>query len=79
MLLRYGGVVVDIARSLEPHRLCTYLYELADAFNTFYQECPVVKADDAAARASRLRLCDLTRRVLADGLGLLGIEAPERM
>ncbi len=79
MLLRYGSVVIDVARSLEPHRLCTFLYELADAFNTFYQECPVVKADDAAVRASRLRLCDLTRRVLADGLGLLGIEAPQRM
>ncbi len=82
MLLRYGGtggVVADVARSLEPHRLCTYLFELADAFSTFYQECPVLKADDEAVRASRLRLCNLTRRVLADGLGLLGIEAPQRM
>ena len=78
-LLRYGGVVVDIARSLEPHRLCTYLYDLADVFNTFYQTCPVLKAEDEATRRSRLRLCDLTRRVLADGLNLLGIEAPQRM
>jgi arginyl-tRNA synthetase len=79
MLLRYGFVVADVARSLEPHRLCTYLFELADAFSTFYQECPVLKAEEAAVRASRLRLCDLTRRVLADGLGLLGIGAPQRM
>lgn len=79
MLLRYGGVVADVGRSLEPHRLCTYLYELADVFNTFYQECPVLKAEDERLRRSRLRLCDVTRRVLADGLDLLGIEAPQRM
>jgi len=79
MLMRYGGVVADVGRSLEPHRLCTYLYELADGFNTFYQECPVLKAEDDAARRSRLRLCDLVRRVLADGLDLLGIEGPQRM
>lgn len=78
-LLRYGGVVVDVARTLEPHRLCTFLYGLADTYNTFYQECPVLKADDEATRISRLRLCDLVRRVLADGLGLLGIQAPQRM
>lgn len=79
MLLRYGGVVADVGRSLEPHRLCTYLYDLADVFNTFYQECPVLKAEDDTTRRSRLRLSDLVRRVLADGLDLLGIEAPQRM
>jgi arginyl-tRNA synthetase len=79
MLLRYGGVVHDVARSLEPHRLCTYLYDLADAFNTFFQDGPVLMADDDAIRRSRLRLCDVVRRVLADGLNLLGIDAPQRM
>ncbi len=79
MLLKYGGVVDDVARSLEPHRLCTYLYELADAYSSFYQKCPVLKADEASVRDSRLRLSDLTRRVLQDGLDLLGIEAPQRM
>jgi arginyl-tRNA synthetase len=78
-MLRYGGVVADVGRSLEPHRLCTYLYQLADDFSTFYQECPVLKAEDDAVRRSRLRLCDLVRRVLADGLNLLGIDAPQRM
>lgn len=78
-LLRYGGVVADVARSLEPHRLCNYLYELANEFSGFYQECPVLKAEDANVRASRLRLCDLTRRTVADGLNLLGIAAPQRM
>jgi arginyl-tRNA synthetase len=78
-LLRYGAVVADVARSLEPHRLCTYLYDLAGEYSAFYQACPVLKAESSALRASRLRLCDLVRRVLADGLGLLGIEAPTRM
>ncbi|NNF43419.1 MAG: arginine--tRNA ligase [Phycisphaerales bacterium] len=78
-LLRYGAVVADVGRVLEPHRLCAYLYELANAYSSFYQQCPVIKADDEATRQSRLRLCDLTRRVLADGLDLLGIPAPRRM
>jgi arginyl-tRNA synthetase len=78
-LLRYGGVVADTARSLEPHRLCTYLFELAEHYSAFYQQCPVIKHEVESVRRSRLRLCDLTRRVLADGLDLLGIEAPPRM
>lgn len=78
-LLRYGGVIEDVARTLEPHRLCAYLYDLADAFSAFYEACPVIKAPNEALRSSRLRLSDLARRVLADGLSLLGIDAPERM
>ena len=78
-LLQYGGAVADVARYLEPHRLCQYLYDLANAYSTFYQNCPVLKAPDEAVRNSRLRFCDLVRRVLADGLNLLGIEAPRRM
>ncbi|MHC4948090.1 MAG: arginine--tRNA ligase [Planctomycetota bacterium] len=77
-LLRYGSVVADTGRTLEPHRLCTYLYDLAEAYSGFYQECPVLRADPAR-RDARLRLSDLVRRVLADGLDLLGIEAPARM
>ena len=79
LLLRYGAVVADVGTSLEPHRLCTYLHDLAEAYSAFYQQCPVLKAEDEAIRASRLRLCDVVRRVLADGLDLLGIEAPQRM
>jgi len=78
-LLQYPRMLTDVARSLEPNRLCNWLHSLGELFNGFYQACPVLKADDAATRASRLRLCDLTRRALADGLGLLGIDAPDRM
>lgn len=78
-LLRFGAVVAEVAETLEPHRLCGYLYELAGAFTGFYEKCPVLRAPDEASRRSRLALCDLSARVLARGLDLLGIEAPERM
>jgi arginyl-tRNA synthetase len=78
-LLRFGAAVEDVAATLEPHRLCGYLYDLAGAFTTFYERCPVLRADDAPTRRSRLALCDLSARVLAKGLDLLGIEAPDQM
>lgn len=78
-LLQYPRVLTDIARTLEPNRLCNWLHSLGEIFNGFYQACPVLKAEDAAIRASRLRLCDLARRALADGLRQLGIDAPDRM
>ena len=77
-LLAYPGVVADVARTLEPSRLCAYLQRVAAAFSAFYRECPVLRSEEPT-RSSRLRLCDLSRRVLADGLGLLGIESPRRM
>ena len=77
-LLALPTVVAEVAATLEPHRLCAYLYGLAGAFTTFYERCPVLRAEPEV-RASRLALCALTARVLATGLGLLGIAAPERM
>ena len=79
MILRWPSTVAEAAHALEPNRICAYLFALAGAFSAFYQACPVLRADDAATRRSRLRLCALTRRVLADGLGILGIDAPARM
>lgn len=78
-LLSFPSVVADVADSSDPHKLCGYLYELATTFSGFYERCPVLKAANDADRLSRLALCDLTARVLARGLDLLGIEAPERM
>ncbi|MCE7001116.1 arginine--tRNA ligase [Saccharothrix sp. S26] len=74
----YGAVVTEVAATLEPHRLCGYLYDLARAFTTFYEACPVLKADEPV-RGNRLALCRLTARTLGHGLDLLGIAAPERM
>lgn len=78
-LLQFDGAVTDTLERYSPHRLCTYLFELAQSFTAFYDACPVVKAPDEATRRGRLALCDVTGRVLASGLGLLGIGAPERM
>lgn len=78
-VLAFPGVVREVGESLSPHRLCGYLFDLATLFSDFYEHCPVLKAEGESERASRLRLCEVTARVLATGLGLLGIEAPERM
>jgi arginyl-tRNA synthetase len=77
-LLAFGRALSEVELSLEPHRLCGYLYSLASCFSTFFQECPVLKSEPAE-RASRLALCALTARTLSTGLELLGIEAPQRM
>ncbi|TWP37921.1 arginine--tRNA ligase [Leekyejoonella antrihumi] len=78
-LLDFGDVVGQVGETLEPHRLCAYLFDLAQTFTTFYDQCPVLKAEDAEVRDSRLALCTLTRKVLVRGLGLLGIQAPDQM
>lgn len=78
-LLSLDEVVHTMTELMQPHRLCTYLFGLATAFTTFYENCPVLRAGSADLRQSRLVLCDLTARVLEAGLGLLGIDAPDRM
>ncbi len=78
LLTRYGETVAEVAETLQPHRLCAYLYDLAGALSTFYEQCPVLKSE-GDVRDSRLALCAATKRVLASGLNLLGIEALERM
>lgn len=78
-LLQWSESVAGAAEHLEPHRICTYLYELCEEFNGFYQHCPVRKAEIEDIKRSRLRLCGLTLRTLQDGLNMLGIEAPNTM
>ena len=77
-LLNFGLTLEAVADELRPNFLCNYLFELAGKFTGFYENCPVLKADDAT-RASRLALCDLTARVLKQGLETLGIEVVEQM
>ncbi len=77
-LLRFGAAVEVTAATGSPSKLCTYLFDLATTFTGFYEACRVL-VEDEAVRASRLVLCDLTARVLALGLSLLGLEAPEQM
>jgi arginyl-tRNA synthetase len=78
-LLGFGAVVAQVAETTEPHRLCGYLFEVASAFTTFYENCPVLQAGTSAVRDSRLALSGLTLRVLLVGLGLLGVPVPDRM
>ena len=78
LLTRYGEIVDEVAETLQPHRLCAYLYDLAGALSIFYEQCPVLKST-GDVRDSRLALCVATKRVLASGLNLLGIEALDRM
>ncbi|MFF3751377.1 arginine--tRNA ligase [Streptomyces sp. NPDC002018] len=75
----FGAVLAEVASSYEPHKLAAYLYQLASHFTTFYDQCPVLKADTPAQVENRLFLCDLTARTLQRGLALLGIRAPERL
>ena len=78
LLIRFGDVVEEVGRTLQPHRLCNYIYELSGALAIFYEQCPVLQSS-GAVRDSRLALCSATKRVLASGLTMLGIEALERM
>jgi arginyl-tRNA synthetase len=78
-LLGFADALSATLASLNPSKLCTYLFDLATAFSGFYENCPVLKAPTDELRRSRLMLCDLTARVLAQGLGLLGIVAPDQM
>jgi arginyl-tRNA synthetase len=78
-LLAFDSAVWDTIDKYSPHRLCTYLFDLAQDFTAFFEHCPVLKAPDDATKRSRLSLCDTTARVLETALALLGIVAPERM
>jgi arginyl-tRNA synthetase len=77
-LLQFGEVLPQVLEDYRPNLLANYLYELASTFHGFFESCPVLKSE-GATRRTRLALCDATARVLRQGLGLLGIEVPERM
>ena len=71
-------MIAEVEQELLPNRLCTYMFELSQVFNRFYDQVPVLKAEEPA-RSSRLALCRLTTDTLSLGLGLLGIPTLERM
>ncbi|HEX3795162.1 MAG TPA: arginine--tRNA ligase [Acidimicrobiales bacterium] len=77
-LLGFGEAVAATAEGYSPSKLCSYLFDLASVFTTFYEACRVL-VEDEIVRTSRLALCDLTARVLALGLELLGMAAPDQM
>ena len=77
-LLKFDAVIAEVEEELLPNRLCSYLFELSQVFNRFYDQVPVLKAESDAL-PSRLALCRLTADTLKAGLGLLGINTLERM
>src|SRR5262249_43084061 len=77
-LLEFPATLARTAETLQPHRICGHLYEIATVFTTFYERCPVLRAPERV-RTSRLALCTLTARALARGLALLGTAAPEHI
>ncbi|MFD5701411.1 arginine--tRNA ligase [Streptomyces lasiicapitis] len=75
----FGDTVFEAAAEYAPHKLAAYLYQLASLYTTFYDKCPVLKADTEELKENRLFLCDLTARTLHQGMSLLGIRTPERL
>jgi arginyl-tRNA synthetase len=77
-LLNFGFALEGVVEDYRPNFLCNYLYDLAGHFARFYEACPVLKAE-GVERSTRLLLCDVTARVLKQGLDVLGIEVLEQM
>ena len=78
-LLRFTDALADVVEDYRPNQLTNYLYQLTKVFFSFYEQCPVLKAEEETTRNSRLLLCDLTARTISQGLSLLGINVVERM
>ena len=79
MILRYSEALENVIDDYRPNQLTNYLFDLAKRFSSFFEQCPVLKADDESVKQSRLRLCDLTGQVIAHGLSLLGIRVVDQM
>ncbi len=77
-LLKFDEVILEVEEELLPNRLCSYLFELSQIFNRFYDQIPVLKAQEPS-KSCRIILCRLTRDILKKGLNLLGISTLERM
>jgi arginyl-tRNA synthetase len=78
-LVRYAEALDEVLEDYRPNQLTNYLFDLAKRFSSFFEQCPVLKAEDDAIKLSRLRLCDLTARTIAHGLDLLGIDVVQQM
>ncbi|MCD8053786.1 MAG: arginine--tRNA ligase [Lachnospiraceae bacterium] len=79
LLARAGEIIADSCRSIAPHKLCQYIYEVSDAFNSFYHDHRILTEEDQTRQAGWIALLGLTLRVLDTCIHLLGFEAPDRM
>lgn len=78
-LEKYGSVVTEACKEMNPSVIANYVFKLAQTFNSFVTECRVLTAETPEKKELRLQLCEFTSNVIASGMGLLGIEVPERM
>ncbi|MBD1575550.1 MULTISPECIES: arginine--tRNA ligase [Vibrio] len=78
-LLQFDEAVQSVAKEGQPHLMCSYLFELAGQFSSFYEACPILNNQDDTVKQSRLKLAALTAKTIKQGLDLLGIETLERM
>ena len=78
-LSKFNAVIEGAFTDTAPHKICSYIYDLANAFNKFYHETKILATDDMEAQSSWISLLLLTRRVLETCIDMLGFEAPERM
>src|SRR4029078_684832 len=78
-LLRFAEALAQVEAESMPHYLTGYLFDLAKAYPTFFESCPVLRAESDELKHSRLLICDLTARTIRLGLDLLGIQVVERM
>jgi arginyl-tRNA synthetase len=78
-LVEFPSILDDTISTFSPHKLCKHLHSVASSFASFYENCSILKEEDQSLSSRRLALCDLTARELQLGLGILGIDVPERM
>ena len=76
---RFNGVVENAFEEKAPHKICAYIYEVSNAFNSFYHETKIMSEEDETVQKSYIRLLELTKSVLETSIDLLGFSAPERM
>ena len=78
-LVQFNAMIQNAAEEIAPHKVCAYIYDLANAFNHFYHETKILGEEDSARRESLIALLALTRDVLETCVDLLGFSAPEKM
>ena len=76
---KYNSVMENAYEELAPHKICAYIYELANAFNRFYHETKILAEEDTDVQKSYVALLVLTKQILESCIDVLGFEAPERM
>ena len=79
MLTRFGATVENAFEEKAPHKICAYIYEVSNAFNSFYHETKILSEEDKEQKQSFIRLLELTKNMLETSIDMLGFSAPERM